>query len=154
MDTAKKNSFMANIRVFSQFSSEDRGIIAKLMEYEKIKKGDVLITEDSFGNSMYYVVSGMIEIQKKSEDGRHVFIAQISSGSMIGELAMVENDSYRSASAIAIEDCELLALTRKGFEELAKSHPTIGFELMKEIGASLAGRLRSTTRNFANINSK
>lgn len=143
---------MAKIRVFSRFSAKDMSIIAELMDFNKIKNGTVLISEDSFGNSMYYVVKGMIEIQKQSDDGRHVFIAQISTGSMIGELAMVENDSYRSASAVAVEDCELLTLTRAGFDKLAKLHPELGLELMREIGASLAGRLRSHTRTLVNFN--
>jgi CRP-like cAMP-binding protein len=151
MDSKEKLSIMSEIAFFDRFSTEEKTAIAKLMRVEKIRQGDVLIKEDSFGSSMYYVVKGRIEIRKKSDDDRHVFLAQISAGSMIGELAMVETESYRSATAIALEACELLSLTRAGFDELSKTHPGLGLEMLREIGTSIAGRLRNANRNFANV---
>jgi CRP-like cAMP-binding protein len=58
-----------------------------------------------------------------------------------GELALVDTDK-RSASVVALTDCELLVFTRDKFLELCQNHADIGWRLALEISGILSSRLR------------
>jgi CRP-like cAMP-binding protein len=65
-------------------------------------------------------------------------------------MSLVE-DSPRSATATAIEDVEILILTRTGFETLLATHPQIGVKILRNVAKSLSKRLRFTSGRFADV---
>jgi len=142
---------MLEIPLFDQLTAEENNALAQSIEYSKIDKGTVVIKEGSIGSTLLYLVSGRMEIKKESLDGRQTIISQFTKGSIVGELALLENESRRSASAIATEDCEILSLSRKSFDEIVKNDPNIAIVILRGIGCTLANRLRSTTGRFADI---
>jgi CRP/FNR family cyclic AMP-dependent transcriptional regulator len=90
--------------------------------------------------TLYILKSGkvnvMIDLPQQSQ-----IIATIDAGSVFGVLAFFDGGP-RLASAHAVEDCEILALTHADFTRLAAWHPRIARELLFDLGRILSARLR------------
>jgi hypothetical protein len=76
----------------------------KVLKYEK---GELIIKQGDYGISIYKILSGKVKIFRTS-NGVEVPLATLESGNIIGEMAFLNKDKdVRSASARALEDCEL-----------------------------------------------
>jgi len=118
-------------------------ILAAVLLPRKIQKGERIITEGAFGNEMYILFSGEINISKFTMEKEQFTVAILNDSMNVffGELALVDEDK-RSASVTAVTDCDLLVFTRERFFELGKTHNDIGWLLTVEIASILAQRLR------------
>ena len=76
------------------------------------------------GNCAYLIQSGSVVVYNE-HDGKNVELARLELGQIFGELALVF-DEPRTASVKALEDCNLIIITRKTLKQkLDKSDPTI-----------------------------
>jgi CRP-like cAMP-binding protein len=70
--------------------------------------GSLLFAESETGSCAFLVISGRVEIFI-TRDGRQVNLAERGPGEIVGEMAILDRGP-RSASARAIEDCELVVI--------------------------------------------
>lgn len=100
--------------------TQDSGIL----ERRFVPKGTLVIKEGEIGNSAFLVQSGLVKVYVAHED-RHIELAQMGPGQIFGEMSLVF-DEKRSATVEAIEDTNLIVITRQTLEEkLRKSDPTV-----------------------------
>ena len=84
--------------------NQQRREIRKVLKYPR---GEQIIKQGDYGISIYKVLSGKVQVFRKSE-GVVVPLATLGSGGIIGEMAFLSKDAeVRSASAGALEDTEL-----------------------------------------------
>lgn len=98
----------------------------------RFPEGAKIMKEGSPGTSMYIVLEGQVAVAI----GRKI-VEKLERGGVFGEMALVDQ-SPRTASAVAREDCALLAVNRDALIKLTKSDPEIGMAMMR----SVASRLR------------
>ena len=67
-----------------------------------------------------------------------------------GDMALLE-EKPRSATAIADQDSELYALTRKDYFNLIESEPIIASKIQTGISKELSARLRSTSNELRTL---
>lgn len=95
-----------------------------VLERRFVAKGTVIIKEGETGNSAFLIQSGAVKVFVAYEE-RHIELAQLGPGQIFGEMALVF-DEKRTASVEALEDSNLIVITRQTLEEkLRKSDPTI-----------------------------
>ena len=92
------------------------------------------------------VASGAVKVVVPSEDGEEAILVTLRRGDFLGELALLDG-APRSASAIALEQTEALALPREQFRALVASEPAIRDALL----ASLSAELRRLTTHVAEL---
>lgn len=143
-------TLMCEVPQFDQLTSEELDILCKHVYYQQAAVGTILCKEGNQGDSLFYIVDGVIEIRKESIDGRQTVLARFNKGASVGEMSLIEN-SPRSATATVIKDAELLILTTDNFERLLKSSPQVGIKILRNIAKSLSMRLRHTSGRFADI---
>lgn len=80
---------------------------------KQFKKGEILIREGEKGECAYVIETGNVEILVQRE-GRPIQIGTRGPGSLIGEMAMID-DKPRTATVRAVEDCDVLEITREDF---------------------------------------
>lgn len=81
---------------------------------QNFKEGEVIFEEGTEGAEMYIIQKGSIGLFKKSLVGE-MQLAELKVNSFFGEMALMGNPN-RSASARALEDSELLVITKELFE--------------------------------------
>lgn len=87
--------------------------------------GDVIIDEESSNSVAYIVRSGHVEIRHGSQVLEHVEL-----GSIIGEMALID-PSECSASAVATNDVELIALDQRAFLTLIGEQPGFALKVLR-----------------------
>ncbi len=103
-------------------------------------KGSEIFSEGDLGLAMYVIESGEVEIRKKlGEDERA--LAMLSKGDFFGEMCMLEEETPRSATAVALSDVDVVTINQSAFTFILTSNPEIAIRMMRK----LAIRLRQTT---------
>lgn len=57
---------MCEIPQFDKLESHEIDVMAEHMEYRKVSAGTILVKEGTFGESLFYIVKGLIEIKKEA----------------------------------------------------------------------------------------
>ena len=100
------------------------------------------------GESLYYIIRGIVTVVIEDDEGREMIIAYINDGEFFGELGIFnEGDRTRSAWIRAKTDCEVAEISYSGFLELWRVYPDILFS----IGSQIANRLKKTTRKVGDL---
>lgn len=142
---------MCEIPQFDKLESHEIDVMAEHMEYRKVSAGTILVKEGTFGESLFYVVKGQIEIKKEALSGSQTVLARFGKGTTVGEMALVEENSTRSATATVIMDSEFLILSRKDFNKIIENYPKMAIKILKSIASSIGSRLRHTSGRFADM---
>jgi CRP-like cAMP-binding protein len=92
-------------------------------------QGDIIFSEFEPGDTFYLIQSGRVQLVKINGDiERTLDILQPSE--MFGEMAILEN-SPRSATAIALDEVNVLEFNSQNFEILLLGNPQIALKLLK-----------------------
>jgi len=91
----------------------------------KFLAGETILTQGDAGESAYIIEQGRVEIKVEMPNGKTQVIGTRGAGSLIGEMALVDN-APRTATVKAIEDCTLLEITQQEFKRrLDTSDPVL-----------------------------
>ncbi|TES92591.1 MAG: cyclic nucleotide-binding domain-containing protein [Desulfobacteraceae bacterium] len=106
---------------------------------EKYKDGQIIFEEGSSGDWIYVIESGSVEISKKI-DGKKVVFIVLGPGEIIGELGFITK-TPRTATATAVGDLTIGIIDPIFFEQ-EFNKLSAGFQAVL---TSLASRLKKTT---------
>ena len=95
------------------------------------------------GDSLMAVVRGRVKICTYSADGKELVLNIIDHGGLFGELAVLDGQP-RSGDAVALEDTDLLVLTRSRLMPVVTRDPEVASRLM----GVLCQRLRQTSQQL------
>lgn len=110
----------------------------------KVMAGDALIRHGEPERTLYFVLKGELEVIVHSGDNLSMGrLALVEAGSVLGELAFFDGGP-RSASAWAVSDCEVAAMTPDQYTAFEQNSPDLARELLIGLGRILAIRLRRT----------
>ena len=141
---------LSDADVFYNLSSEQLSRIAEICTARRLDKGTILFRENHPGDEMYLVIQGAVDILVDpamlgfETDVRPTKVATMRKGQIFGEMALVD-EGLRSATAKAAEeDTLLLAIRRQDLFALCESDYRLGYQIMRNIAADLAFKMRST----------
>ena len=137
---------LGRCRLFEGMGPDELRAMARTLRARRFRRGEVLFHEGDPGDALFVVASGAVKVVVPSEDGEEAILATLRRGDFLGELALLDG-APRSASAVALEATEALALPRDQFLALVATEPAIRDALM----ASLAGELRRLTTHVAEL---
>jgi CRP/FNR family cyclic AMP-dependent transcriptional regulator len=143
-------SFLINLPIFSSFNVDELSVFAKHMSFIHLQRGEHLFVEGDLGTFMGFVVNGILEVQKKADNGENITLARLTKGSSIGEMALIDK-SPRSATVIARQATTVVTLTDKGFDLLAEKYPPLGIKVIQKVARLLSLNLRRTSSKLADL---
>lgn len=120
-----------------------RATVKRLTERLELPAGQTLFHQGAPSDAMYLVVAGSLGVYIQGPSHERQLIALIGSGETVGEMGVISG-APRSATIIAIRDCELLKLSKAHFDLLQKREPA----LMVELNRILVHRLRQRSRGL------
>jgi CRP/FNR family transcriptional regulator, cyclic AMP receptor protein len=98
--------------------------------------GETLFSEGDPCHGLFVVATGRIRIFKLSPSGREQVLAIEGPGSSFAELPVFDGGVY-PASASALEDAEVLFISRKDFHNYCREHPDVALKVLAVVGSRL-----------------
>ncbi|MDW8469882.1 MAG: cyclic nucleotide-binding domain-containing protein [Burkholderiales bacterium] len=109
-------------------------------------RGALVIAAGAPTDSLYIVVTGRLKVMMSDADGKEVILAILGPGEFFGEMGLID-DHPRSASVVAMEPCELLALSARDFRRALADNFDMAMAVMK----GLVRRLREADRKISSL---
>lgn len=113
---------------------------------KKVYAGAAIFKEGELEPVMYHVVSGKVGIYShygRLNEKRLAVISAEDPNPYFGEMGLVDR-TVRSATAVALEDCRLGAVTPDNFRVYLKKHPDLVMEMLRR----MSGYLRTVTAEY------
>jgi CRP-like cAMP-binding protein len=104
-----------------------------------LEAGEALFLAGDTGDGCYRLEQGLLKVIITSPRGEERILAILGPGALVGELSVIDGGP-RSASVVAVKECELSFVSRAAFKECTQQYPEI-YHYLVDV---LAGRLRET----------
>lgn len=142
------NNLLQNVYLFKGLSMEQLEMVNDISHLENYGAGDEVFTQGDMAHSLYVIKYGSVKISQKTSEGDTLQVASLGTGSHFGEMAFLDGEQ-RSASAMAIEKSEIVAIDYEKLRSLLVQDSSIAVEVYKELAHFLCGRLRVTTNDLS-----
>ena len=109
--------------------------------------GDVVIEQGAPGSSIFLLVRGGLQVERRVPGGGATHLATLRPGSFFGEMALL-TDSPRTAQVTCREAALLVEIERDTLEDLATTHPELGTVLAGYTRHRLLRNLMATSPLF------
>jgi len=126
----RKSTLFANLN-----EGEMHSLAPRVMK-KHFERGALLFGEGDPCRGLFLVASGKIRIFKLSATGREQVLAVEGPGSSLAELPVFDGGNY-PASAAALEDAEVLFISRTDFQAFCREHPDVALKVIAVVGSRL-----------------
>jgi CRP-like cAMP-binding protein len=99
-------------------------------------QGELLFSEGDACKGLHIIVSGKLRIFKSSASGREQVLAVEGPGGSVAELPVFDGAPY-PASVSAVEDSQILFISRNDFRSFCLAHPEVALKMLAVVGARL-----------------
>ncbi|MCD6412762.1 MAG: Crp/Fnr family transcriptional regulator [Elusimicrobia bacterium] len=137
---------LKKIPAFSKLSEKQMKQLSKISSVESFAKGDIIFSEESAGQILFFVISGRIKIYKSTPTGQVKTLTYLNKGDIFGEMAIFGGRS-RSATARVMEACRILFIKANDFKKFAVKNVDV---LLKIIG-TLSARLKRADEEIKSL---
>ena len=104
--------------------------------------GRAVLMEDSWGNAVYFVVSGWVKVRRTSAEEAST-LAILGRGDFFGEMAVLD-ESPRSTDVVALSQVKLLSISAQRFIQTLFKDPQLHHRMLQ----LMVRRLRQTNIRF------
>ncbi len=113
-------------------------------ELEHYREGVVLFNEGDWGERMYIVDNGQINLSVQNERGETWTVRQVGSGGIIGEMAVLWGER-RPHTARITQEARVWTLNKTDLDYLLVQHPSAGLSIRRELARYMKPLHRDTS---------
>lgn len=138
-----------DLRVFeiaAGLTAEEFGVFGELIVRRSFAPGEHVIRRGDDATSLFLITQGVVGVWL-GEAAHGKRIASFSVGTMVGEMAFLDG-ARRSANVVAEGDVECALFELGDFNRLLKTHPLLHTKILRNIGVSLATKLRKVSEDM------
>jgi hypothetical protein len=137
----EKTILLKSVSLFQNIPAEVLSKIASIAVERRASKGELILREGDFGESLFVVAGGSVRIHLGEQE-----LAVLGRGDCLGEMAVLDG-APRSASATALEDTTLLEIDQPNFYQVMESYSAV----MHGVVRLLTRRLREDNERLARM---
>ena len=142
-ELSAKSAFLRGIDIFSGLSEDDLRALSVKMRKLTLPPGRVIFREGENGHELFALVSGLVAISVRGNDGEEIELSRVGPGAFFGEMAILER-APRSATCSTAEKSTCLVLEAADFEALLVERPSAAVGVLDRMLDITAGRLLKT----------
>ena len=135
-ESANVAKTLAAVGLFSGLSPEELRLLASRAVRRHFSQGELLFSEGDPCNGLHIIARGKLRIFKSSPGGREQVLAVEGPGGSVAELPVFDGGPY-PASVIAVEDAEIIFLSRTDLHSFCREHPDVALKMLAVVGARL-----------------
>jgi CRP/FNR family cyclic AMP-dependent transcriptional regulator len=132
----RSEAILRKTPLFANLTEAEMHALAVRVMKRRFQRGELLFGEGDACTGLFLVASGKIRIFKLSASGREQVLAVEGPGSSFAELPVFDGGKY-PAAASALEDTEVLFISRKDFQNFCREHPDVALKVIAVVGSRL-----------------
>jgi CRP/FNR family cyclic AMP-dependent transcriptional regulator len=115
---------LAGVEIFSGLDLDARNAIAESCNGAEFAAGDTILGHLDNSRDVFLILSGTVEVNLYSVNGRRITFNEKGAGQMVGELAAIDGQP-RSAHVIAKTNCLTAAISPNDFLQIIADNPSV-----------------------------
>ncbi len=143
-------TFFPEIPLFSDLAQDEFTEVIRKLKSNSFNKNEIIVKEGDEGDSILIVASGRVEVYKEIKGRDPISLATLQEGDFFGEFGYFSL-SKRQASVKAVEDCDLLEITREDMENVVRRFPGVESVLEKFYRSRVIENLLATSPLFLDL---
>jgi CRP-like cAMP-binding protein len=124
---------LTTIPLFRELKPEPAAVLASMLRPRTLGANEPLFWLGDSGDEFYVIERGRIQLTLPDASGREIALATLKSGDFFGEIAILDGGP-RTATARAVTETSLLALSRAHFQQFITDNPTVALQIITELG--------------------
>lgn len=143
---------LSAVPLFKLLGPSERADLERVLERTTIAANEKIFALGEPGDSLYIVGTGKIELFVKDNSGAKITLTVCQAGEIFGELSLLDGGA-RTASAVAMEQSDLMVLHRDDLLAFLKRHPEAALTMLTTMGQRIRSADEMLRRRVArNIN--
>jgi len=134
------------VSLFKDLSDAEFKELEPYLSTTAYKKKETIFSEGEPPEWFYLVLTGKVKITKLSHEGKEIILEVISPTDIFGGVAVIKGFPY-PANAVAMEDSEVLKISRKNLMRLVDRFPNLMYCMAMQMGE----RMKSSYDSLKNI---
>jgi CRP-like cAMP-binding protein len=118
-----------------ELNDDEVRFLGGLMEGRVLDDGDFLIEDGTVDNCLHIILSGKVEVVKRTSDDGYSSLAVLREGELAGELSFIDGSPH-TVGLRALCETHVLSLSRESFEGIIESHPQLVYKVMRVVARS------------------
>ncbi len=119
-----------------ELSDQQAEVLAGLAEMRQLADGQYLIEQGANDSALHVIISGRLEVTKKTGVGDDINLHVLREGDLAGELSFID-DMQHTLGLRALGDCEVFSIKRQDFQALINREPELVYKVMCAIMRSV-----------------
>lgn len=151
-------SFLKNSFLFKDLSPTEMDFLAHIVHVRHYEPGEKIFSQGDPGVGMYLIFNGSVDIimhdpslEPKASGHEEIFITRLEKGDFFGELSLIEDPSFRSATALSINKSTLIGFFKPDLLQVIQRNPSTGNKISLRLAEILGKRLRETTEKVTDL---
>ncbi len=140
---------LASVPFFALLDDQERATLAERIDEVSFPAGHNLFNRGDPGDSLYVVLSGVVEMWFKNDTGDRIVLETARAGDFFGEISLLDGGP-RNTAALVTEDATMLVVDRGDLDEFFRLRPAAALDLLAATGR----RLRETSNLLARTASR
>ena len=128
---------MTDFEILRGLSEQQRRDVLASCTPRRFKRREILCHEGDPGDTLHLIKSGLLIIRVATPLGSIATLTMLGPGYSFGELAVVGDNSRRTATVEAVENVETLTLSRAQLATLRQTHPEIDQVIIDTLAAQV-----------------
>jgi small-conductance mechanosensitive channel/CRP-like cAMP-binding protein len=122
---------IAGVDLLAPLSTDEQRTLAAGTRVHVYGRGETIIRHGDAGDSMFIIDSGTVGVRVPDTGGPRE-IAQLTSGSVFGEMALLTGES-RTADVIALSDSVVLEIDKSTLQPLLRNNPELATNISEKV---------------------
>jgi CRP/FNR family transcriptional regulator len=122
--------------LLSNLSQPELQTLASRTVRKLFSAGELLFSEGEPCNGLHIIAQGKVRLFKTSVNGREQVLSVNVSGESVAEIPVFDGGPY-PASAVALEETEIIFISRRDFNAYCLEHPEVPLKVLTVVGARL-----------------
>lgn len=135
------------VELFQGLGGNDLSQIFSLAQEMDYPAGERIVAENTPGGRLHIILSGSVEVRKKSGEDAERVLAVLGQGTVFGEMSVFDGHPY-SAGIVAKTPTHTLSLVRSDFLLLGEKNPGLALKITMNLIKMLSAKLRKTNENL------
>ncbi len=117
--------------------------LAEQMQFRSFERKQYVVKKGDSAKEVFFLSSGQLQVVDMANDGKEVGLYLINPGTMFGHITLLDEQT-RSSSVVAIQDSQVVVMSKSTMLKLFYDHPVVMHRLLVEFAGII--RLTNSSR--------